>query len=233
MLILNLNLSKYKKESKESKVLLLHLLLNNYDINQIKLIKEETQDRLFGLKLIKVYGITTEKIDFDKIEEEIKSIKAPIICYSPASFECNSNEPEIYIYTPENEKQKLAINDMGIISNTMLIEDNTVISSHLSKELSEIDCFGFNHFKEYVLNSEMKIGKWQVTYKDNVFNIYCQINSEENMLLLSAIELDKTSTYFFVIYIINHLQEEILKEGTTENYKVEKAKLVVKDSVVN
>ncbi|MCM1231596.1 MAG: hypothetical protein NC489_15875 [Ruminococcus flavefaciens] len=78
--------TKYRKSSSDTKVLLLYLLLNKYEINQIRQLEETEEDRMFGLKIRKIYGVTKEYIDVRKIEEEIESIQNPIIC-SPQSYE--------------------------------------------------------------------------------------------------------------------------------------------------
>lgn len=45
----------------------MYLLLNNYDISKIKQLEETEEDRLFGLKIKKIYGVTEEYVDVRKI----------------------------------------------------------------------------------------------------------------------------------------------------------------------
>lgn len=221
--------TKYRKSSSDTKVLLLYLLLNKYEINQIRQLEETEEDRMFGLKIRKIYGVTKEYIDVRKIEEEIESIQNPIIC-SPQSYEYYSTSDTIHMYTPE-ENGRLVINDMDVISKIMVITEQCIVSSNIAKKIGDIKNYGFMFFYDYVIKSETKIGKWRMVYNEKVFSIFysskTENGSENEELLYSAIEIDKTSTYKMVIYIIGKSAGDI-KGWTADNFLCETYELAVK-----
>jgi len=196
--------TKYKKADGATRVLLMYLILNNYDLDKIEAVEEITQEFMFGIKLKKIYGVTSEFVDTAKIDKELASIQIPVVC-SFQSFEMYTNEETIYLYTPKQKDKPLYINDMGVISPLMVIDNNYVISSNqgLPVELSENK--GFMYFVDYVLKGHMQIGSWEAEYRDKEFYIY--YISEKNgkprkECLYHAQELDRTSTYKLVLYII-------------------------------
>lgn len=221
--------TKYRKSDSDTKVLLIYLLLNKYEINQIRQLEETEEDRMFGLRIKKIYGVTKEYVDVRKIEEEIESIQNPIIC-SPQSYEYYATSNIIHMYTPE-ENGKLVINDMDVISKIMVITEQCIVSSNIAKKIGDIKNYGFMFFYDYVIKSETKIGKWRMVYNDKVFSIFyrseiekCRENEE---LLYSAIEIDKTSTYKMVIYIIGKAAGDITG-WTADNFLCETYELAVK-----
>lgn len=221
--------TKYKKQQNNTKVLLMYLLLNNYDISKVKQIEENEEDKMFGLKIKKVYGITEEYVDVRKIEEEIEKIQNPIIC-SLSSYEYYSNSAVIHTYTATND-MPLVVNDMGVISKIMVITESYVVSSNYAKSFTDSKNNGFMFFYNYVIHSEVRIDKWRLVYKDKTFNVYYTsqnngVSIEE--LLYSAIEIDKTSTYKMVIYIIDKAAK-FIDEWTADNFIVETYELVVRN----
>lgn len=222
--------TKYVKSNNDTKVLLMYLLLNNYEMKKVKQIEEIEEDRMFGLKIKKIYGITEEFVDVRKIEQEINEIQTPIVC-SMLSYEYYANSAVIHTYTAPN-KMPLVINDMGVISKIMVISEQCIVSSNSAKSFTDSKNNGFMFFYDYVMKSEVSIGKWRMTYKDKVFNIYYQSESNGVLntdLLYSAIEIDKTSTYKIVIYIINKLSKSIDVEWLPDNFKKETYELVVRN----
>lgn len=217
--------TKYQKKNNDSKVLLLYLLLNGNDMEKIKLI-EETEDS----KRKVVYGVTSEAVNGRKFEQEIEAIEAPTVC-SEQSYELYSDSKIIHIYTKSNAEQDFRINDMAVISKTMVILEDCVVSSNVAHEAEEVETYGFMHFYNYALNGEMNLGKWHVVYKDNEFKIFYKGDENKEFLLFSSIEIDRTATYKFVLYIIFKSQEEIMNtEGVPpDNYKITDYELVVKE----
>ena len=106
--------TKYKKADGTTRVLLMYLILNNYDLDKIEAVEEITQEFMFGIKLKKIYGVTCELVDTAKIDKELASIQIPVVC-SFQSFEMYTNEETIYLYTPKQKDKPLYINDMGVI----------------------------------------------------------------------------------------------------------------------
>lgn len=222
--------TKYKKQTANTKVLLLYLLLNGFNVKNIEWIEEAEESRKFGLKVKKVYGVTSDFVNIKDIEQEIELIQSPIIC-SPLSYEYYSDARIIYTYErdEENEDIPLWINDMNIISNIMIISENSVVSSNLAKPLEECINKGFMYFYDYVLKDECVINKWRISYKDKVFSIYYASESDEGLeeiLLFSAIEIDKTSTYKTVIYVVLKASLQI-EEWLPDNYSVQTYEMVV------
>jgi hypothetical protein len=200
---------KYEKVEKTIKVLFIYLLLNDCagekDIDHLE---EEEETLMFGIKLKKVYGYSTRYVDVNKIVSEIASIQTPIVC-SPMSYEYFSESPNIYVYTPKktDEGERFLINDMDIISNVMVITENQIISSNKVSLFIDSDraVSGFENFKDYVLRGETKVGDWNIRYSlaDRLFEVFYGPD-----LLYSAVELDKTSTYKLVIYIIRKVKRD-------------------------
>lgn len=216
--------NKYTKSTDTTKTLLVYLLLNGYDISKVVWAEEVEEERKFGVTVKKTYGITKDFIDVKRIEKEIEKIQCPIIC-SPLSYEYYSDAKTIYYYTPESTDRPLYINDLNIISKVMIITENCVVSSNLASKVDTQGCDtnGFMFFYDYVLKNECSVGKWHLTYKDNIFSIYYlseHDNKTEELLLFSANEVDKTSTYKFAIYIIKKASESI-DNWYSDNFAIE------------
>lgn len=211
--------TKYKKADDDTKVLLIHLILNGFDMSKVSRLVEEEDSRMFGLSIRKVYGITKEYVDVKGIDADVESIAPPTVC-SPQSYEYYANSKIVYSFMAEEKKFPLYINDMGVISKTMVITPTQVVSDNPAKSFTESGNLGFMFFFDYVLKSEVVIGNWRMTYKDNTFNIdYMQ---EENgkkwaETLYSALEIDKTTTYKMVIYVIKRVSLDI-PEWTPDNF---------------
>ena len=221
--------NKYQKKRNDSKVLLLYLLLNGNDMEKVKIVEEAEDARR---KVI--YGITSEVVNGRQFSQEVESIKAPSVC-SPQSYELYSDSKLIHIYTPESEGD-LWINDMSVISRIMVIEKNCIVSSNLAKEIDSIEQYGFMYFYNYVINGEMRLENWHVTYKDNLFQIFYtgkedNLSSDEGkeFLLFSSVEIERMATYKFVLYIISKMQNKITEKIQPDNFKVTDYELVVND----
>lgn len=211
-----------KSNNKETRVLLLYLLLNGYNIGEVKRLEDAEEDKEFGLKYRKIYGITEEFVDTKKIKEEMRAIREPII-YSPQTFELYANCPVIHVYTPEIEEYPLVIHDLGIISPEMIITRKCIVSSNVAKRDGEIpqQDYGFMYFVDYVLKEELRIGKWHIIYDQKCFavNYVSMINGKEHEeMLYTAIEIDKTATYKLVIYIIKKVCASSINEWEASNF---------------
>ena len=224
--------NKYvKSNNKENKELLMYLLLNNYNIKEIKRLEDAEEDKEFGQKYRMIYGVTEELVDKKKIQQELNAIRTPII-YSPRTFELYSNSQTIHVYTPEIEEQPLVINDLGIISADMIITRKCVVSKNIARRGDEItaDECGFMYFMDYVLKEELRIGKWHIVYDDKCFAInYISSKNgiEHEEMLYMAIEVDKTSTYKLVIYIIKKVCASQVEEWKADNFIDEIYELIV------
>ena len=207
--------SKYRKSTDNTKILLMHLLLNGFDIRNIEWLEDIEDNRQYGITIKKVYGITRDFVDVKKIEQEIEHIQIPLIC-SPLSYEYYCDAPTIYIYEAELPNVPIWINDMNVISKVMMISDNRVVSSNPAYPLQDDRCHskGFMYFYEYVLNDDCVIGKWHLTYKDKVFSIYYSSenkNITEELLLYSVEGSDKMSSFKMAIYVIKRASLSIDK----------------------
>ena len=153
----------------------------------------------------------------------------PVIC-SMQSYELYSNTEVIHTYMPKESNKPLYINDMGVISQLMVITEQCVVSSNLAEPVESAKDIGFMYFVDYVLHGECKIGAWEISYKDKEFSVfYTSKGSDEQMhkeLLYRALELDQTSTFKLVLYIIKKAAEsieEVLPDNfTEETWKLEK-----------
>lgn len=206
--------TKYvKSNNKQNKVLLLYLLLNNYNMSEVKYLEDAEEDKMFGLKYRKVYGITEEFVDTDKISDELNAIKVPTI-YSQKTFELYSQSKTIHLYRRKLDDYELRVNDLGIISNAMIITEKCIVSSNMARQDSDIpqDERGFMYFVQYVINNKLTFEKWQIVYENKCFAIYYISEKDgkkfrENLYM--AVEIDKASTYRLVIYIIKKVSQTI------------------------
>lgn len=219
--------TRYKRTETDTKVLLFYLILNNYDLSKIQKFEEVEETESFGMKLTKIYGVTSEFVDISEIEQELNDILCPLIC-SPFSFEYYSKAQKIYKMTRKNLESPLYINDMNVISKHMIITEDMVVSANPAKQADETDC-GFMYFYDYVLKDEMTIGKWTVRYSDKVFEVLYH-NTDENgeiipELLYRAVEMDKTTTYKLVIYIIKKAINSV-ETFKSDNFVIEQYEAV-------
>ncbi len=212
--------SKYKRSTEQEKILLLYLIINNYDLSKIERVEEITQEMMFGAECRKIFGITSEYVDVSQIEKDLAEIKTPVIC-SPQSYEIYSTAKTIYVYKAMKEERPLYINDMGAVSPLMIITDSIIVTSNQVHPIENSSNKGFMFFVDYVLTGECNIGSWKISYKDRNFKIcYCSNNSKNEELLYHAIELDQTATFKLVLYIIKKAVNDI-EEFYPDNYKEE------------
>lgn len=215
--------TNYQEEREESEVLLIYLLLNGFDMSQVKTVKRVESHRMFGLKIFKICGMTSEYVDINKIETEVDNMPDVTIC-ARDMYEFNSKSPVIYRHIPAVEGEKLVINDMGVLSKIMCISENEVISSIPAKPMAETDDYGFMTFMEYALKSEFTTGKWHVIYdeENSTFKInYLSANGDAvtEETLFEITNIGKSSTYKLVIYLIKKVAKTI-EEWQGDNFEV-------------
>ena len=218
--------AKYRKSDDRARVLLLYLILNGYDLSRVEVVNEIVQKKLFGQEFRKIYGVTNEFVDVQKIEDDLAKIKVPIVC-SPQSYEIYSTADTIHVYCAKEPDKPLFINDMGVISSLMVITENRIVSSNLAASVESTDEKGFMYFVDYVLKGKCTIGAWEISYKDKEFCIYYtskQDGKERKELLYQALELDCTSTFRLVLYIIGKVVED-MDEFPPDNFTEETWKL--------
>lgn len=194
----------YQPVTAEHQVLLAWLLLNGFGIERVKRIVKKDDKNTFNQSFHKVYGIIEDFVDTAAIEKEIESIRVPTVC-SPESFPVYCKERLIFAYTPRIENQPLYINDMGVLSDVMIITEDCVISSNRAKPLADAEQCGFMYFSKYVLESKFTIGRWSVSYIDRIFSVtYTSRNGdvENEIKLMEYKEIEMAATYKFVLYII-------------------------------
>ena len=219
--------NKYVKTEDRSSVQLMYLILNGFDLSQVETIHTTEEDKSFGIKIRKVYGNTKEYVDVKKIEREIENTQYPTIC-SPVSFELYSKNPRIYLHQPMIEDKPLVINDMGVISRFMIITEDRVISSNEAKPISDTADCGFTFFMQYVLKGDVIVGKWHITYINNVFNISYLSEKDGEIIeesLYTAIEMGKTTTFKMVIYIIRKVAST-LDDWAGDNFETQSYELL-------
>lgn len=207
--------SKYKKIDGKTRVQLLYLILNNYDLSKVEIVVETVEKKKFGAEFRKIFGVTNEFVDIKSIEDELSEIQVPMIC-SPQSFDIYSTTKTICTYRADIPIKPLYINDMGVISPLMVITPDCIVSSNLAKSVEEAKDKGFMFFVDYVLKGECKLGGWDISFKNKEFKIYYTSKHEDietTELLYQAFELDKTATYKLVLYIIKKVA------NTFEEYK--------------
>lgn len=220
-------LHNYKKQDGSSRVLLLFLLLGGNDVSKIDHYEEETEERLFGLKIRKIYGVTSEYVDTAAMEREIEDVQCPVIC-SEQLFESYVQSETLYKYEAKIEDRPLYINDMGVLSKAMIITKDYVVSSNraLSETEADPDNLGFMFFAEYVTRNSVSIGSWKLSYDSDIdggtFDIYYVSSDDNEMerreLIYSISSVDKPSTYKIVIYIIRKVAAQ-LEDIAADNFK--------------
>lgn len=219
--------SRYRRIDDKYKILLLYLILNNYDLSKIEKVIEVVQKKMFGIEYKKIYGITSEFVDVPKIEEELAAIRVPVVC-SPLSYEAYSTAENIYAHRAMEKEKPLYINDMGVISPLMVITENCIVSSNMANPVEDADKKGFMYFADYVRSGICNIGDWEISYADKEFCIYYSSNNGANKeLLYHAVELDQTATFKLVLYIIGKVADTI-EEFPPDNFETETWRLEMK-----
>lgn len=201
--------AKYKKSSDCTKILLMYLLLNGYGVKNVEWVEESEENRQYGLKIKKIYGITKDFVDIKRIEQDMEKIQIPLIC-SPLSYEYYSDAPQVFTFERAIPDVPLWINDMNVISKVMIITEDKVVSSNPAFPLVDDRCCskGFMYFHSYVINNDCTIGKWHMTYSDSdssfsIFYLSTNKNITEELLMYRADGIDKMSSYKLVIYVIS------------------------------
>lgn len=220
-------LHKYKQQDGSSRVLLLFLLLGKNDISKIDHYEEEVEERLFGLKIRKIYGVTSEYVDTAAMERGIEDVQCPVIC-SEQLFESYAQSDVLYKYEAKIPDRPLYINDMGVLSKAMMITKDCVVSSNraLPELEADTDNLGFMFFVDYVVRNRTSIGKWKLEYDSDIdggtFDIYYisadDDEQERKELIYSISSVDKPSTYKIVIYIIKKVASQ-LEDIAADNFK--------------
>lgn len=221
-------LTRYQVIDDKARVLLIYLYLNNYDKNKIEKVIITNDEQQNGRKLQRRIGVTSEYVDVGRIEEELKSIQVPII-YSFQSFDMYSTAETIYCYSAKDKEIPLYINDLSLISSSMVISKDCIISNNIAAPLENTERKGFMYFVNYVLNGECEIGKWKITFKNKKFSIYYTDEFEGKQrteMFYEGFELDQTATFKLVIYIIMKTAD-YLDEFTSDNYIMQTMKLKV------
>lgn len=214
--------TKYKKSDERTRVLLLYLVLNGYDLSKVEVVSEVAEKNFFGVEYQRIFGATSEFVNIPQIESDLAQIKVPVVC-SPLSYETYSTAEKIYSYTAREKEKPLYINDMGVISPYMIITENRIVSSNIAENVESADKKGFMYFVEYVLKGRFTLGNWDVEYNENEFVIYytTEKNGEKRKeLLYRALELDQTSTFKLVLYLIDKAVEKI-DEFPPDNFNQE------------
>lgn len=214
--------SRYKKSDDKLRVQLIYLILNGYDLSKVEVVTETVEKKLFGTEYRKIYGVTNEFVDVQKIEEELARIQIPMVC-SPQSFDIYSTSKVIHSYRAKEPSKPLYINDMGVISSLMIISEQCIVSSNLAETVENAEAKGFMHFVDYVLHGKCEVGNWKISYKDKEFCIYYTSENgkkKNTELLYQAIELDQTATYRLVLYIIQKVTE-MIDEFPPDNFAEE------------
>lgn len=235
------NFHKYVKKKDEVKTPLMYLLLNGYSINNVIRTELKTDKNNFGLEITRTYAVTKDYVEKAIIDAEINAIRLPIVCYDINSFEYNSDSPMVYVHLPSDEEQPLLINDIRIVGKVMAFMKNVVISTSPAEDLISSDTDannGFMFFYEYVMENTMQILNWKVEYEPienkgvgtfKVHYISDEIDDNNNILsndeiLYSAINIDKTTTYKIVLYIIKKVAVNV-KEWLPDNFIIEQYEL--------
>ena len=63
--------SKYKKIDGKTRVQLLYLILNNYDLSKVEIVVETVEKKKFGAEFRKIFGVTNEFVDIRSIEDDL------------------------------------------------------------------------------------------------------------------------------------------------------------------
>lgn len=213
--------TKYQKRPENIKVLLMHLLLNGFDLNQIECVEEIEESDKFGVKVRKTIGYTREFVDVKKIEQEIEALLSPMVC-SLQTYQYYCNDPLIYAYEAKIPEKTICINDLSIVSQYMIIAKDQVVSSNLAEPLGKCNKMGFMSFFQYVVDEKCDIDRWHIEYHNREFAIYyksIEQGTSRNICLFSAVAIDKGSTYKLVLYIISKASL-VVEKWSPDNFSI-------------
>lgn len=203
-------LQDYERKATRTKVLLLFLLLEPGNLMETGNVacKEETSDLQYGRTITKQYAYTDEYVDTAKIARNLEALPTPVIC-SKDSFAHYAETQILYQYTAKEGSKPLCINDLSVVSNVMLIDNDLemILSSNMARPRSRLTPqeYGFPWFEQYVRTNHVKLidDVWDISFETdgNLFTI----THKDYGVLYQAHEMDKTSTYRLVLYIIQKL----------------------------
>lgn len=216
-------LQDYEQKTARTKVLLMFLLLEPGNLLESGDVyfRDETADLQYGRTITKKYAFTDEYVDTAKIDRQLESLPTPVIC-SKDSFAHYAETQVLYKYIPEDPAQPLCINDIGVVSNVMLIDNdiNLILSSNMAKSRSRLTAeeYGFPYFETYVRKNRVQLleDTWDMTYEpeQSLFTV----THKDYGTLYQAHEMDKTSTYRLVLYVIKKLAGNL--PAYEDNYKI-------------
>ena len=55
--------NKYRRQDNKERILLLYLILNKYNLDKVECAVETVQNKMFGVELRKIYGVTSEFVE--------------------------------------------------------------------------------------------------------------------------------------------------------------------------
>ena len=136
----------------------------------------------------------------------------------------------LYLLLNGNDMEKIKLVEEAEDSRRKVIYGVTseaVNGRKFEQEIEAIEAPTVCSMQSYELYSDSKI--IHIYTKENEFKIFYKGEKDKEFLLFSSVEIDRTATYKFVLYIISKSQEELMDGVQQDNYKITDYELVVRD----
>ena len=214
------------------KYMALFLILKKASLNKVINERYITKEHNGSVKTKALYYETYDEFDITAVEDGIRKTIPPRVYSDKNSYEyamknayLHKKDISIYCYVPEIPDKPLFINDMGVLSNIMLITNNAVLSDKKAALIADTDDIGFEKFHEFVATNKTIIGSLCFSQNGNVFTVSL-INEDtgKSKMLFESYEADISESYRLVLFVIQHCYMD------RDTYSADN--FIVKDAVI-
>lgn len=214
------------------KYMALFLILKKASLNKVINERYISKEHNGSVKTKELYYETYDEIDISDIEDGIRKTIPPRVYSDKNSYEyamknayLHKKDIPIYCHVPEIPDKPLFINDMGVLSNIMLITNNAVLSDKKAALIADTDDIGFEKFHEFVTTNKTIIGSLCFSQNGNVFTVSL-INEDtgKSKMLFESYGADISESYRLVLFVIQHCYMD------RDTYSADN--FIVKDAVI-
>lgn len=194
------------------KYMALFLILKKASLNKVINERYITKEHNGSVKTKALYYETYDEFDITAVEDGIRKTIPPRVYSDKNSYEyamknayLHKKDIPIYCHVPEIPDKPLFINDMGVLSNIMLITNNAVLSDKKATLIADTDDIGFEKFHEFVTTNKTIIGSLCFSQNGNVFTVSL-INEDtgKSKMLFESYGADISESYRLVLFVIQH-----------------------------
>ena len=214
------------------KYMALFLILKKASLNKVINERYISKEHNGSVKTKALYYETYDEFDITAVEDGIRKIIPPRVYSDKNSYEyamknayLHKKDIPIYCHVPEIPDKPMFINDMGVLSNIMLITNNAVLSDKKAALIADTDDIGFEKFHEFVTTNKTIIGSLCFSQNGNVFTVsFINEDTGKSKMLFESYEADISESYRLVLFVIQHCYMD------RDTYSADN--FIVKDAVI-